>query len=138
MGWTEDTRFRDRQKTLCHLCNPWFVSAMRTEAWYAKHTKTLTSEDEAQLLRLIQEAAGLSPFGATDIARLRRKYPRAAGQFAKDQIVAAYRRFCDDGRLTFDRETLRRLQMKPTRTISGVATVTELIKPHPCPGESLL
>ncbi|MBM2849820.1 MAG: uncharacterized protein HW418_2762 [Anaerolineales bacterium] len=110
---------------------------MRTEAWYAKHTKTLTSEDEAQLLRLIQEAAGLSPFGATDMARLLRKYPRAAGQFAKDQIVAAYRRFCDDGRLTFDRETLRRLQMKPTRTISGVATVTVLTKPFPCPGECI-
>lgn len=110
---------------------------MRTETWYSKHTQTLTPEDEAQLLRLIQEVAGLAPFEPEDMARLLRKYPRAHGQFAKDQIVAAYRHFCESGRLTFDRETLRRLQMKPVRTISGVATVTVLTKPFPCPGECI-
>jgi elongator complex protein 3 (tRNA carboxymethyluridine synthase) len=112
---------------------------MRTEAWYAKHGRALTPPEEAQLLRLIEEAAGLSPreAGPEDMARLLRKYPHAQGQFAKDQIVAAYRRFCDEGRLTFDRETLRRLQMKPTRTLSGVATVTVLTKPFPCPGECI-
>jgi elongator complex protein 3 len=97
----------------------------------------LLPEDEAQLLRLIQEAAGLAPFTPQDMARLLRKYPRANGQFAKDQIVAAYRSFCDAGRLTFDGETLRRLQMKPVRTLSGVATVTVLTKPFPCPGECI-
>jgi elongator complex protein 3 len=112
---------------------------MRTQTWYTKHAQTaqLTSEDETQLLRLIQEAAGLSPFDPDDMTRLLRKYPHARGQFAKDQIVAAYRRFCAAGRLTFDRETLRRLQMKPVRTLSGVATVTVLTKPFPCPGECI-
>ncbi len=110
---------------------------MRTEAWDTKHRQTVTPDDEAQLLRLIQEATGLSPFEPEDMARLLRKYPRAHGQFAKDQIIAAYRRFCDEGRLTFDRETLRRLQMKPIRTLSGVATVTVLTKPFPCPGECI-
>src|SRR3979411_1762904 len=52
-------------------------------------------------------------------------------------LGAATRRFCDEGRLTFDRETLRRLQMKPVRTLSGVATVTVLTKPFPCPGECI-
>jgi elongator complex protein 3 len=110
---------------------------MRTETWYAKRRQTFTPNDEAQMLRLIQEAAGLSPFEPEDTARLLRKYPHGRGQFAKDQIVAAYRKFCDEGQLTFDRETLRRLQMKPTRTISGVATVTVLTKPFPCPGECI-
>jgi elongator complex protein 3 len=110
---------------------------MRTQAWTAKHHRTLSPDDEAQLLRLIQDAAGLSPFEPEDMARLLRKYTRARGQFAKDQIVAAYRKFCDEGRLTFDRETLRRLQMKPVRTLSGVATVTVLTKPFPCPGECI-
>jgi len=110
---------------------------MRTDTWYAKHGRTLSASDEAQLLRLIQDAAGLSPFGAGELTRLLRKYPRADGQFAKDQIIAAYRQFCADGRLTFDRETLRRLQMKPVRTLSGVATVTVLTKPFPCPGECI-
>jgi len=110
---------------------------MTAQAWHDKHTKAPDTADDAQLLRLIQEAAGLSPFGPDDMARLLRRFPRANGQFAKDQIVAAYRRFCDQGRLTFDRETLRRLQMKPVRTLSGVATVTVLTKPFPCPGECI-
>jgi elongator complex protein 3 len=110
---------------------------MPATAWSQKHAKPFDRQDEAQLLRLIREATGLAPFGPQDMARLLRRYPRAEGQFAKDQIVAAYRRFCDDGRLTFDRETLRRLQMKPVRTISGVATVTVLTKPFPCPGECI-
>ena len=110
---------------------------MRTEAWDRKHAEVVGLDEDAQLLRLILEAAGLAPFGPTDMARLLRRYPRAKGQFAKDQIVAAYRRFCDEGRLTFDRETLRRLQMKPVRTLSGVATVTVLTKPFPCPGECI-
>jgi elongator complex protein 3 len=110
---------------------------MRSQAWTDKHSKPHDVSDDAQLLRLILEAAGLAPFGPDDMARLLRRYPRANGQFAKDQIVAAYRRFCDEGRLTFDPETLRRLQMKPVRTLSGVATVTVLTKPFPCPGECI-
>jgi elongator complex protein 3 len=110
---------------------------MRTELWYARRGRPLSPADEDQLLRLIQEAAGLSPFGPEQMARLLRRYPRANGQFAKDEIVAAYHRFCRQGRLAFDRETLRRLQMKPVRTLSGVATVTVLTKPFPCPGECI-
>ncbi|MEK7311758.1 MAG: tRNA uridine(34) 5-carboxymethylaminomethyl modification radical SAM/GNAT enzyme Elp3, partial [Chloroflexota bacterium] len=41
------------------------------------------------------------------------------------------------GVLPFERETLQRLQMKPTRTISGVAPVTVLTKPYPCPGKCI-
>jgi len=107
------------------------------QSWHARHARQPDPSDDAQLLRLIQNAAGLAPFGPDDMSRLLRRYPRAGGQFAKDQIVAAYRRFCDEGRLTFDAETLRRLQMKPVRTLSGVATVTVLTKPFPCPGECI-
>ena len=49
--------------------------------------------------------------------------------------MAAYRQFCRSGQLTFSGEMLQRLQMKPVRTQSGVATVTVLTKPWPCPGE---
>jgi elongator complex protein 3 len=110
---------------------------MRFASWLSKHAQPLTPDDEQTILRLIQEAAGLSPFEPEDMARLLRKHTRARGQFAKDQIVAAYRQFCDEGRLTFDDETLRRLQMKPVRTLSGVATVTVLTKPFPCPGQCI-
>ncbi len=110
---------------------------MRTREWYTKRRQPLKANEEAQLLRLIEDAAARPSFRADEMERLLRKYPRANGQFAKDQIVAAYRQFCDEGRLTFDREVLRRLQMKPIRTLSGVATVTVLTKPFPCPGECI-
>ena len=110
---------------------------MRPNDWTTKHAQTLTAEEETTLLALITAAAELTPFGPEDLPRLLRRHTRAHGQFAKDQVVAAYRRFCEQGQLAFDRETLRRLQMKPVRTISGVATVTVLTKPFPCPGDCI-
>lgn len=109
----------------------------RSAEWYHKRPADFTADEEAQLLRLIEAAAAPATFTPDDFARLLRRFPRAGGQFAKDQVVAAYRRFCAEGRLRFDREVLRRLQMKPVRTQSGVATVTVLTKPFPCPGECI-
>ena len=111
---------------------------MQPEAWRAKHAEPLPPEDQAQLLRLIQAVAALPQSTPADLTRLLRQYPRArGGQFAKDKIVAAYRQFCRGGQLVFSPETLQRLQMKPVRTQSGVATVTVLTKPWPCPGECI-
>jgi elongator complex protein 3 len=110
---------------------------MRTAEWYAKHDWAVTPEEEQQLRRLIAAVAALRVARPTDLARLLRRYPRANGQFSKDQLVAAYHHFCENEQLTFDPEVLRRLQMKPTRTVSGVATVTVLTKPFPCPGECI-
>jgi len=110
---------------------------MRTQTWYHKRSYEFSAVEETQLLKLIDEAAGLVDFHPDDFARLLRRYPRANGQFAKDQVIAAYRQFCESGRLNFDREVLRRLQMKPIRTQSGVATVTVLTKPFPCPGQCI-
>jgi len=110
---------------------------MRTAEWYARHDWAVTPAEEAQLLQLIDSIAALPEPRRKDLERLLRRYPRERGQFSKDQLVTAYRHFCDSGQLTFDAEVLRRLQMKPTRTISGVATVTVLTKPFPCPGECI-
>ena len=57
--------------------------------------------------------------------------------FNKHELVGAYRLLCDQGLLEFQLDTLRRLQMKPMRTSSGVAPVTVLTKPHPCPGDCI-
>lgn len=110
---------------------------MRTADWYAKHDWAVTPDEEAQLLRLIEAIAALPQPRRKDLERLLRRYPRERGQFSKDQLVTAYRHFCETGQLAFDADVLRRLQMKPTRTLSGVATVTVLTKPFPCPGECI-
>ncbi len=111
--------------------------AMRTAEWYARHEWAVTPEEETQLRRLITAVAALRVARPIDLARLLRRYPRANGQFSKDQLVTAYHHFCESGQLSFDPEVLRRLQMKPTRTVSGVATVTVLTKPFPCPGDCI-
>ncbi|MBI3362017.1 MAG: tRNA uridine(34) 5-carboxymethylaminomethyl modification radical SAM/GNAT enzyme Elp3, partial [Chloroflexi bacterium] len=84
------------------------------------------------------EVRALPRFSSGDFSRILRRHPRpGAGAFGRDFLIAEYRRLCAEGRLAFDRETLRRLQLKPTRTISGVATVTVLTKPYPCPGKCI-
>jgi elongator complex protein 3 len=110
---------------------------MRTAEWDLKHQWNIEPAEEAQLLRLIHAVSKLDSFRSKDMARLLRQYPRVRGQFSKDQLVIAYRAFCEVGLLKFEAQVLRRLQMKPTRTISGVATVTVLTKPFPCPGECI-
>jgi len=71
-------------------------------------------------------------------ASLMRAYARRTGRvLSKSQMVAGYRHLVESGSLPFDRELLRRLQLKPVRTSSGVAPVTVLTKPYFCPGECI-
>ncbi|MGD9101254.1 MAG: radical SAM protein, partial [Anaerolineae bacterium] len=91
-----------------------------------------------------REAKWLAAHGPLDLERhgdLRRllgRHPRdGKTTFSKHELVRGYRALCQQGKLTFQRETLRRLQMKPTRTLSGVAPVTVLTASAPCPGECI-
>jgi elongator complex protein 3 len=109
---------------------------LNAERWREKHLRDDT--DEAQLLPLIQAVRALPLATADEIHAILRRYPKTGGgAYSKTQLVQAYRRLNEAGILPFERETLRRLQMKPTRTISGVAPVTVLTKPYPCPGQCI-
>src|SRR5258708_2733243 len=58
--------------------------------------------------------------------------------FATDDLILAYRTFAgSDGLPPFEAAVLDRLRLKPIRTSSGVAVVTVLTKPFPCPGECI-
>jgi elongator complex protein 3 len=58
--------------------------------------------------------------------------------FSKHDIIHAYRELAGtNGLKPFNPEVVQRLQMKPTRTISGVAPITVLTKPFPCPGKCI-
>ncbi len=59
------------------------------------------------------------------------------GYFSKIELITAYRQLTAAGELPFERRVLRRLQMKPIRTSSGVAPVTVLTKPAGCPGHCI-
>lgn len=110
---------------------------MRRTEWYTKRDQPLAPADEDRVLALIRAVEAAPEFNTQVMERLLRTHTRASGQFAKDVVIATYKRLCAAGRLTHNPETQRRLQMKPTRTVSGVATVTVLTKPFPCPGECI-
>jgi elongator complex protein 3 len=67
-----------------------------------------------------------------------RHYPlQGGGYLGKYVLVAAYHEMVRNHEMSPDGRLLERLRMKPTRTLSGVTTVTVLTKPYPCPGKCI-
>lgn len=70
------------------------------------------------------------------LAKAVRAHPLPEGGYlAKHVLVRAYRELTGTGEWTPEPQVLRRIRMKPIRTLSGVTTVTVLTKPYPCPGK---
>jgi elongator complex protein 3 len=113
----------DRHKTA------WSV-AHRTPFDLDQHGEAL-----AEIIKEIEAAPGLSN---RRLAQVLRRHPLPNGNlFSKDQILRGYRLLCRQQGRRPDPNLVRRLRVKPTRTISGVAPVTVLTEPHPCPGECI-
>ena len=73
-----------------------------------------------------------------DVFKTIRKNPLPGrGNISKYTLVLAYHQMVESGELEEDPELLARIRMKPTRTLSGVTTVTVLTKPWPCPGNCI-
>lgn len=109
----------------------------RLAQWRQAHTAPLDMGPyAAALLTLLHEVQTIPSWSRRSLDRLVRQHlgPEGAARFTRDRLVQAYQALVDAGSLEFDRETLKRLQRKPTRTISGVAPVAVLTKPYACPG----
>ncbi len=88
-----------------------------------KHKKKLLP-----LLKELLSAAELTP---KTYHKVIRRHPKAKSQlFSKSEIIAGLRRFNYPA-------LVKKLQMKPIRTLSGVVPVTLLTKPYPCPGKCI-
>ena len=73
-----------------------------------------------------------------DVFKAIRSHPvPRRGHISKSTLIKVYRARVADGTISEDAELLAKLRMKPTRTLSGVTTVTVLTKPFPCPGECI-
>ena len=94
---------------------------------------------EHQLSAIIDELLALETVDGTELQRVLRRHPKdGQGLFAKSEIIRGFRWLSDRGRVDVAEETfLERVRMKPIRTASGVAPVTVLTKPFPCPGECI-
>jgi elongator complex protein 3 len=92
------------------------------------------SEEQVDLARVILEEVR----EGSSVKKAVRRHPQAGGGYlAKHVLVHAYRQLTRSGELTPDPNLLRRIRMKPGRTLSGVTTVTVLTKPYPCPGKCI-
>jgi elongator complex protein 3 len=71
---------------------------------------------------------------ARGLDRIVRRHPKhGRGLFSKSEIIAGFRAFAA-ARSGGESEFVRRLRLRPVRTLSGVTPVTVLTKPFPCPG----
>lgn len=93
-------------------------------------------EHAAELDAIIGAIESASRFEARDLDDLLRRHPKnGRGFFSKSELIRGYRalRPGSAGERTF----VDRVRMKPVRTRSGVAPVTVLTKPFPCPGRCI-
>ncbi len=93
-------------------------------------------EHAAELDAIIGAIESASRFEERDLDDLLRRHPKnGRGFFSKSELIRGYRalRPGSAGEQTF----VDRVRMKPVRTRSGVAPVTVLTKPFPCPGRCI-
>ena len=73
-----------------------------------------------------------------DLLRIIKKQAKGNTFYTKTEIIEAYKELAGtNGLQEFNPRFIERIQMKPVRTISGVAPVTVLTKPFPCPGNCI-
>ncbi|MBN1437803.1 MAG: tRNA uridine(34) 5-carboxymethylaminomethyl modification radical SAM/GNAT enzyme Elp3 [Anaerolineales bacterium] len=101
----------------------------RLEAW--KRTRDYTDPERRAAARAIL----LEMAGGGELRAALHRHPARGSYLSKDFLVAEYRRMAAAGELSADPGLLERLRMKPVRSLSGVATVSVLTRPYPCPGE---
>lgn len=92
-------------------------------------------EHEAEIVAIVRGLRELAD--ADDITPLLKKHPRNGdGFFKKSELISGIRAFAS--RYGWDAERITaRIRMKPVRTQSGVAPVTVLTQPFPCPGRCI-
>jgi elongator complex protein 3 len=91
------------------------------------------------LVPLFKVMEGLGDFTPKKLAKIIKKHTKSNGNvFSKDELVIAYRNLAGKhGLKSVQEKLLNSIKMKPTRTQSGVAPITVLTKPFPCPGKCI-
>lgn len=101
--------------------------------------KDLINQHQSLLITLLQEIEQSLPLDKKKILALQKKYALPDGKMlSKTDIIAAYKKLAgSQGLKPFSKDVVKQLRMKPVRTVSGIAPVTVLTKPFPCPGNCI-
>lgn len=103
----------------------------KEQAW--QEARDYSSEQLELAKRVLEEVQG-----GSSVDKAVRAYPLSEGGYiGKHVLVYVYRQLVESGEWTPNPTLLRAIRMKPMRTLSGVATVTVLTKPFPCPGKCI-
>lgn len=104
---------------------------MKKPFYYTDHLEQVVA-----ILREVEQYQNLS---AKKLAQLCKKYSLADGSLvSKTQLIESYIALAGtNGLQPFDEAMVKKIMMKPVRTLSGVAPVTVLTKPFPCPGKCI-
>lgn len=100
----------------------------------------INNEEQLQTaIALIREIERCTTLDTPTIRSLQKKYTPPNGRMlSKAQIIELYKLLAGKhGLLPFNPTIVAKLRMKPVRTSSGVAPVTVLTKPFPCPGQCI-
>ncbi len=99
----------------------------------------VTATEVELILPLLERIRAATPFNQAILEHLVTQWSRAEDRPlpGKARLLQAYRSLVRAGKMPYERRMTRRLQLKPVRTSSGVAPVTVLTKPYPCPGHCI-
>ena len=94
---------------------------------------------EQQLTAIIGECLAKEPLSDRDLQGILRRHPKdGRGFFSKSEIIRGFRYLREERGIAADEDAfVERMRMKPIRTQSGVAPVTVLTEPFPCPGRCI-
>jgi len=88
-----------------------------------------------ELLAIVEEIRAAPSLSEPTLGRILRRHAPPARSFSKSDVILAFRHLGKQrGWEAEEREFLRKMRLKPIRTQSGVAPVTVLTRPFPCPG----
>jgi len=97
-------------------------------------------KDQQSILAILHEIVSDKIKTHRDFQSLIHRWGRRTGKiFSKNDLLLAYRKLREQNHpdLPQDSDIVKKIQLKPIRTLSGVATVTILTKPFPCPGKCI-
>ncbi len=109
------------------------------ERWQKAHRQSFDLDEHGDVLMAILDEVRERPdLSQKELSQIMRSHTLPNGDMlSKDRIIKGYRELCRRENRSPDPALVRRLRVKPTRTISGVAPVAVLTEPHPCPGECI-